>query len=99
MKKQFNLTEALKERREIVIAKYNTLTEERFFDGITLRNFMIEVMNMCQINRIASEKTLDRQLPYFMGDIYFNHSKVTGTDTVTANLKNQYQGTAFMAMV
>lgn len=99
MKKQFNLTESLKERRENVIAKYNSLTEERFFDGITLRNFMIEVMNMCQINRIASEKTLDRQLPYFMGEIYFNHSKVTAFDAVTANLKKQYQGTAFMAMV
>lgn len=99
MKKQFNLTETLKERREIVIAKYNSLTEEKFFDGITLRNFMVEVMNMCIINRIASEKTLDCQLPNFMGEIYFNHSKVTAFDAVTTNLKRQYQGTAFMALV
>lgn len=99
MKKQFNLTEALKERRENVIANYNSLTKDRFFDGITLRNFMVEVMNMCKINRIASEKTLDRMLPIIMGEIYFNHSKVTAFDAVTANLKNQYQGTAFMALV
>ena len=99
MKKQFNLTEALKERRESVIAKYNSLTQNKFFDGITLRNFMIEVMNTCMVNRIASEKTLDRMLPMIMGEIAFNHSKVSGCDIVTENLRNKYNGTAYMAMV
>ena len=99
MAKQFEIREALKNNREMVIAKHNQLTAERFFDGCTLKQFMVEVLNMCVMNNIRSEKTLVKNLPFYMGQIYFNHSKVSGTDTVTANLKKQYQGTAFMAMV
>ena len=97
--KTFNLTEELTKRRESVIAEYNSLTAEKFFDGCSLRTFMVEVMQMCQINRIGSAKTLDAKLPFFMGKVYVKHSKVQAEDKQTAALKAKYQGTAFMAMV
>lgn len=97
--KTFNLTEQLSKRREQVIAKYNELTNEQFFDGCTLRTFMVEIMQMCQINHIASEKTLDAKLAFFIGNIYCSHKKIQGTDKVTNALRNKYQCTAFMALV
>lgn len=97
--KTFNLTSELSERREIVIAKYNNLTENKFFDGCTLRNFMLEVMRMCQMNHIGSTKTLDSKLPFILGQIATNHSRIQGDDRLTNELKAKYQGTAFMAMV
>lgn len=97
--KTFNLTEELSQRREIVINKYNSLTENNFFDGCTLRSFMLEVMQMCKNNRISSVKTLEAKLPLFCGFVASNHSRILGGDKVTADLKAKYQGTAFMAMV
>ena len=99
MKTTFNLQQALSARREIVIAKYNNLTGERFFDGCTLRQFMIEVMNLCTINRIRSEKRLDSMLATFIDNVYHDHSRIQSRDVVTDALRKKYAGTAFMAMV
>jgi hypothetical protein len=96
---KFNLTTALSERREQVIAKYNTLTTEEFFDGCTLRQFMIEVMNMCQMNNIKSSTRLNNFLPMTLGQIYVAHSKVSGSDAATEQLKKRYEGTSYMSMV
>ena len=97
--KKFNLTEELTKRRESVIAKYNSLTAEKFYDGCSLRTVMVEVLQMCQMNRIASAKTLDAKLPFFMSNVYVQHSRIQAEDKLTAALKAKYQGTAFMAMV
>lgn len=77
MKSKFDLKQALSDRRESVIAKYNALADEKYFDGCTLRNFMLEILNMCVMNNIRSDKRLDNLLPDIMGNIYFNHSKIT----------------------
>ena len=61
----------------MVIAKHCELTKEKYFDGCTLRQFMVEIMNACTMNNIRSDKRLGNMLPYLMGDIYFNHSKIT----------------------
>ena len=97
--KTFNLTSELSNRRETVIAKYNSLKENKFFDGCTLKTLMLEVMQMCKINRCASVKTLDAKLPFFLGQIISDHTRISGADNVTDGLKAQYQGTAFMSMV
>lgn len=99
MKTKFNLLEALGSRREMVINKYNDLTAERFFDGVSLKGFMVEVMNGCVAARVTTENSLNRMLPIVMGEVYVNHSKVMATDKVTESLRKQYNGTAYMALV
>lgn len=99
MKTKLNLTEALRSRREMVINKYNDLTAERFFDGVSLKGFMIDVMNGCIAARVTTENSLNRMLPIIMGQVYVDHSKVMATDVVTENLRSQYKGTAYMALV
>lgn len=95
----FNLQQSLSAKRDVVISKYNELTAERFFDGCTLRQFMVEVMNACIINNIRSEKRLSSMLPYLMGDIYFRHSTVTGCDVVADKLHNNMPNQQWAAIV
>ena len=52
-----------------------------------------------QMNNVKSEKRAASMLPFLMGNVYFNNSKVTGSDKVTDALKAKYNGTAYMAMV
>lgn len=99
MKAKFNIKEGLTAQRETVINKYNMLTGEEFFDGCTLKQFMLEVMNMCVINRIASETTLKRMLPIFLGDIYFSHSKVSARDAKTETMKKNMPNQQWAALV
>lgn len=97
--KRFDLIEGLKANREVVIEKYNKLAQDENFDGITLKAFMNEVVRICQMNRISSEKMLVNKLPLFLGNIYVQHSRIIAYDAVTEDLKRKYQGTSFMAMV
>lgn len=99
MKARFELKTWLSDNREIVISKYNDLTKEANFSGITLKEFMVDVMRMMVNNRIGSAKTAEAKLPFFMGNIYVENCKVYAQDVVTDRLRNQYNGTAFMAMV
>ena len=99
MKTTFNLTEELHARRDLVIEQYNELTKGQFFDGITLRNYMLEVIKACQVNRIRTAKSLDKQLPIFLYYISYEHNRIASVDNVTEALKRKYAGTAFMAMV
>jgi len=54
--KTFELKNWMSENREVVISKYNQLTTEKFFSGIALKNFMIEIFNLMSINNPKSEK-------------------------------------------
>lgn len=99
MKTTFELTTWLSENREQVISKYNNLTTEEFFNGITLKNFMIQVMKSMQMQNIKSEKRAASMLPFLMSNVSFNNSTVTGSDKKTEDLKAKYEGTSFMAMV
>ena len=99
MKATFEIQNWLSENREVVISKYNDLTNEKFFNGITLKNFMVEVLSAMVRNNVKSEKRAASMLPFLMGDIYFNNSKVVAEDKITNALKAKYAGTAFMALV
>ena len=72
---KFDTMAFLKENREMVIAKYNKLTEERFFDGITLKDFMTEVMNTMKRNYITKKNAMST-LQDVMGFIFCDHSRV-----------------------
>lgn len=99
MKATFELKTWLSENRETIISKYNALTNEEFFNGISLKDFMVQVMNAMQMNNVKSANRAASMLPFLMGNVYFNNSKVTGNDKVTDALRNKYNGTSGMALV
>jgi hypothetical protein len=99
MKAKFELKTWLSENRETVIAKYNELTKEANFSGITLKEFMTNIMTMMVNNRVGSAKTAENKLAFFMGEVYMNNCNVYAQDRITDRLRNQYSGTSFMAMV
>ena len=57
MKAKFEITNWLSENREEIISKFNLLTAEKFYSGISLKNFMVKILNGMLRNRVASEKT------------------------------------------
>jgi hypothetical protein len=96
---KFELKAWLTENKETVIAKYNQLSTEKFFDGVTVRDFMIEVMQGMTNNNCKSANKASSVLPFVMGDIYFNHSTVEAFDTMTARLKSQAPNQQWAAII
>lgn len=74
MKAKFEVTNWLSANRESIIAKYEALTKEKFFQGQSLKMFMIEVLQAMQRNNVKSEKTAASKLPFLMGQVYFDFS-------------------------
>jgi len=74
--KTFTLTTWLTENREIVIAKYEALKSEQFFNGITLKEFMVKILKAMQMNNVKSEKRAASMLPFLMSNICFQASTV-----------------------
>ena len=99
MKTQFDLKTWLGENRETIISKYNDLATENFFNGITLKDFMMQILAAMQMNNIKSAKRASSMLPFLMGNVYHNNSKVVAEDKVTSELKLKYEGTAYMSLV
>jgi len=99
MKAQFELKTWLSENRELVIEKYNALTKEQFYNGITLKDFMLQVMHLMNMNRIKSANAAAKNLPFLMGNVYFKNSTIDSPDMRQEALKAKYQGTAYMALI
>ena len=81
MKTTFELNNWMSENREIVISKYNEMTNEKFFNGCTLKQFMCEVLHLMRMNNVRSEKTAASKLPYLMGNVYFQNTTVHVKDS------------------
>lgn len=96
---KFEMREALAARRNDVIAKYIKLTSEDFFNGITLKAFMVEVMNVMQMNAPKSQKRFDDLFDSILGRIYFKNSTICGGSTIDDKVREMYRGTAMMALV
>ena len=92
--KKFELIAALSERREEVIAKHATTT-----DGITLKAFMMEVVNIFKMNRIASQKTFDNNFAFLLGQVTSDHSMRFAASERDNAVREKYAGTAYMALV
>ena len=91
MKAQFDIKIFLANNREVVIAKYNHLQTESFFDGISLKDFMVEVMNAMIMNKVKSEKTAISKLPFYLGNVYAKHNTIglaNSLDFESKGLKN-----------
>ena len=72
----YNLHTFLTENREVVIAKHTALQSEQFFSGITIKAFMVEVMNGMQRNAPRNEKQAKATLANVMGLIYMDNIKI-----------------------
>jgi hypothetical protein len=99
MKKQFEIKQFLSDNRDAVIAKHEALTQEKFYNGVTLKAFMMDVMDAMQRNGVRSEARAAKMLPMLMGSIYFNNSTLDAPDRRTNELRAKYNNTAYMAMV
>lgn len=74
MKAKFEITKWLSENRESIIAKYEELKNENFFQGQSLKDFMVAILNAMVINNVKSEKRAASMLPFLMGNVYFEFS-------------------------
>lgn len=92
--KKFDLIAALSERREEVIAKHANTT-----DGISLKAFMMEVVNIFKMNRIASQKNFDNNFDFLLGQVTSDHYMPFAASEKDNAIRRQYKGTAFMALV
>lgn len=97
--KTLELKNWMSENREVVIENYNKLTTEQFFNGITLKDFMIQVLNLMVVNNIKSEKRAASMLPFLMSNVYVNNSKIEVVNDIDEKLAAKYKGTAYMALV
>lgn len=97
--KNFEIKNWMSENREVVIENYNKLTTEQFFNGISLKDFMLQVLNLMVVNNIKSEKRAASMLPFLMGNVYVNNSKVEVVNNRDVKLAEKYKGTAYMALV
>jgi hypothetical protein len=73
--KTFNLTEFLKENREIVIASYDKIKGSEFFTQITLSQFMTTILNRMAQQNAKSAKRAMSILPTIIGEVSFNNSR------------------------
>jgi hypothetical protein len=72
----FNLNQWMSENRELVITKHTTLSNEQFFSGISLRDFMVATMRGMQMNGVRSAKQAASTLPNVMGMLYMDNVKI-----------------------
>ena len=75
MTKQFNIQNFLSENREVVISKYNEISNNKFFTGITLKNFMMQVYNRMDQQNAKSEKRAFNIFNTVLGEVAYNNSR------------------------
>jgi predicted transport protein len=99
MKTQFELKTWLSENRNLVIEKYNALTNEPNFNGITLKEFMTKVLVTMGYNKITNEKKALTILTNVMSGIYYKNCDVEVIINRDEMLVAKYENTAYMALV
>ena len=97
--KTFEIKTWLGENRDVIIAKYNNLTSNKFYNGITLKNFMIEILNAMVRNNVKSEKRAAKLLPQFLDDTFYKNSSISTPNSIDDKIRNKYTGTSYMALV
>lgn len=99
MKSKFELKSWMTENREVVIADYNKMTAHQFFSGIPLKEFMLKVYELMEINNVKSEKRAASMLPNLTDNVVMNNTKIEVLRNRDAEMANKYKGTAYMALV
>ena len=85
----FDLKQYLTSRRDIVIEAYGNLRKEKYFNGISLRDFMLQVMNKMGVSTNDLE-TADKALPNIVGLVYVENSQVSGKDVAIDRMIKKY---------
>lgn len=97
--KTFELKTFLAENRESVITKYNELQNEKFFSGITLRDFMVMVMKNIQINNPKSEKRASELLTSSIYYVYNQNVKIEVAFDRDAYKRSQAPNSQWVAII
>lgn len=99
MKAIFNLKEFLTANKEVVLADFEKLTKKEFYNGISLKDFMIQVMQLMQNNNPKSEKRATSLLPFLSSNVLVENSKIFILNDLDEKKRSQYMGTAYMAII
>lgn len=95
----FELRNWMTQNREMVIASYEQLTKEKFFNGISLKDFMVQVYNRMLENNPKSEKRASSLIGGILESVSHKNSKIGTPSSIDAKMSAKYAGTAFMALV
>jgi hypothetical protein len=99
MKAKFELKNYMTANRELVISKYNDLSKEDHFNGISLKSFMMKIWNTMVMNNPRSEKTAAKTLSFALDNVYYDNCQIEVINDRDAKLAEKYKGTAYMALV
>ena len=99
MAAKFDLMQALSTRREEVIEKFNALQNERFYNNCTLKQFMVEFMNLMRENNPRSQKRFDNLFNHILSVVYYKNCSVTGNDNLTDELRKRYNNGQWAAII
>jgi len=78
--KKFELRTWMTENKEDITSKWEALKEEQFYNGIQLNPFLWEVWNSMKRQNPRSSKRAASLLPYIVGQVYVNNSRIGGTE-------------------
>ena len=99
MKNTFTLQNFLSENRNTIIAKHSQISAHKFYNGISLRDFMLQLMGYMQENNPRSDKRAASLLASMLEHTANKNTSIGGSDFRTETLKAKYEGTAYMSMV
>lgn len=95
MKKGFELKEWMSDNREQVIEQFEKLSKEKFYNGVTIKQFMIEVLKGMERNNPKSEKRASFFLPMVMGNVHMNNTQVGTTYSAPYSESNHAKQVAY----
>lgn len=95
MKSKFDLKNWMTENRTFVIEKFESLKKEAHYNGITLKDFMIQVFTEMSRQRLTNEKSASQKLPFMVSNVVFENSKIDGI----CYMIEKYRGTQYSALV
>lgn len=95
----FDLRNWMTQNREIVIVSYEQLTKEKFFNGISLKDFMVQVYNRMVENNPKSDKKASSLIGSILESVSHKNSKIGTPNSIDTKISAKYAGTAFMALV
>ena len=86
---KFQLNNWMTENREIVLNKFSELKEEQHYNGISLKQFGLQVYQAMANNNIKSSNRAYKMLPMLMSNVYLNNSNLDSVDYTSANDKKR----------
>ncbi len=99
MTAKFDLRNFLTSNREIVLNSYKTASEHKFFNQISLANYMTQIFNYMVENNPKSDKRAMSVLISAIDRVSNKNTSISGSDFRTEALKAKHIGTAFMSLV